>query len=104
MCPVLCAAVCRAINCNAAVKGSWITHDHPKHSRADGRVTPVQGPSTRIGYTLCTMEHFVGLMMSSCLLGIVFARASIPTARMAFSKVCLITTRSAPQDFFGSQM
>ena len=42
---------------------------------------------------LCTIEHFVGLMMSSCLLGIVFARASIPTAKMAFSKVCLITTR-----------
>ena len=55
---------------------------------------PLQSPSTRIGYTLCTIEHFVGLMMSSCLLGIVFARASIPTARMAFSKVCLITTRS----------
>ena len=34
-------------------------------------------------------------MMSSCLLGIVFARASIPTAKMAFSKVCLITTRFA---------
>ncbi|CAK0786641.1 hypothetical protein CVIRNUC_009855 [Coccomyxa viridis] len=51
-------------------------------------------PSTRVGYTLCTVEHFAGLMMSSCLLGIVFARASIPTAKMAFSKVCLITTRN----------
>ena len=55
----------------------------------------MQSPSTRVGYTLCTVEHFAGLMMSSCLLGIVFARASIPTAKMAFSKVCLITTRCA---------
>ena len=63
---------------------------------ADCLMSPLQSPSTRIGYTLCTIEHFVGLMMSSCLLGIVFARASIPTARMAFSKVCLITTRLLP--------
>lgn len=33
--------------------------------------------------------------MSSLLLGVVVTKASIPTAKIVFSKVCLITTRCA---------
>lgn len=60
-----------------------------------GGLFAVQGPETSLAYALCTAEHFTGVMMSSLLLGIVFAKASIPTAKTAFSKVCLITTRCA---------
>ncbi|CAL8465349.1 g4884 [Coccomyxa elongata] len=51
-------------------------------------------PETRLAYVLCTVEHFAGIMMSSLLLGIVFAKASMPTTKTAFSRVCLITARN----------
>ncbi|EIE23165.1 E set domain-containing protein [Coccomyxa subellipsoidea C-169] len=51
-------------------------------------------PDTQLAYIVCTVEHFVGIMMSSLLLGIVFAKASMPTNKTAFSRVCLITARN----------
>ena len=56
----------------------------------------MQSPDTQLAYIVCTVEHFVGIMMSSLLLGIVFAKASMPTNKTAFSRVCLITARCAP--------
>lgn len=46
-----------------------------------------------MAYILCTAEHFAGIMMSSLLLGIVIAKASMPSTKTAFSRVCLITSR-----------
>ncbi|KAK9903246.1 hypothetical protein WJX75_000664 [Coccomyxa subellipsoidea] len=51
-------------------------------------------PDNQLAYILCTVEHFAGIMMSSLLLGIVFAKASMPTCKTAFSRVCLITARN----------
>lgn len=61
----------------------------------------LQSPETRLAYVLCTVEHFAGIMMSSLLLGIVFAKASMPTTKTAFSRVCLITARYVVNDLQG---
>ena len=53
----------------------------------------MQSPETMLAYALCTTEHFCGLILSSLLLGVVVTKASIPTGKIVFSKVCLITTR-----------
>ena len=56
----------------------------------------MQSPETTLAYALCTTEHFCGLILSALLLGVVVTKASIPTGKIVFSKVCLITTRCAP--------
>jgi hypothetical protein len=58
-------------------------------------VACAQSPETTLAYALCTTEHFCGLILSSLLLGVVVTKASIPTGKIVFSKVCLITTRCA---------
>ena len=47
----------------------------------------LQVPATRAGYALSTAEHFVGLLLSALLLGAVVTKASIPSAKLVFSKV-----------------
>ena len=60
-----------------------------------GACARMQSPETMLAYALCTTEHFCGLILSSLLLGVVVTKASIPTGKIVFSKVCLITTRCA---------
>ena len=49
----------------------------------------LQVPATRAGYALSTAEQFVGLLLSALLLGAVVTKASIPSAKLVFSKVRL---------------
>ncbi|KAK9797007.1 hypothetical protein WJX73_004119 [Symbiochloris irregularis] len=51
-------------------------------------------PGTTAANILCTAEHFGGIMLSSILLGLVVTKASLPTSKIIFSKVCLITKRN----------
>ena len=51
-------------------------------ARARGRQTP----QTRGGYIVSTVEQFVGLLLSALLLGVVVTKASIPSAKLVFSK------------------
>lgn len=45
-----------------------------------------QTPQTRSGYMLSTAEQFVGLLLSALLLGVVVTKASVPSAKLVFSK------------------
>jgi len=45
-----------------------------------------QTPQTRGGYILSTAEQFVGLLLSALLLGMVVTKASVPSAKLVFSK------------------
>eukprot|EP00803_Ostreobium_quekettii_P008836 evm.model.scf_195.1 EVM.evm.TU.scf_195.1 scf_195:9999-11709(-) len=51
-------------------------------------------PASRAAYTLATLEHFAGILMSALLLGIVVTKASIPTSKIVFSDVMLMTKRN----------
>ncbi|GMH38335.1 hypothetical protein BSKO_06219 [Bryopsis sp. KO-2023] len=51
-------------------------------------------PATRAAFVLATVEHFVGIFLSAILLGVVVTKASIPTAKVVFSKHVLFTTRN----------
>lgn len=51
-------------------------------------------PGSRPGYILATVEHFVGILLSAILLGIVVSKASLPTSRIVFSDHIIFTTRN----------
>ncbi|KAK9836323.1 hypothetical protein WJX81_005310 [Elliptochloris bilobata] len=50
-------------------------------------------PATRAAYALSTAEQFVGLLLSALLLGVVVTKASIPSAKLVFSKVMVMSRR-----------
>ena len=51
-------------------------------------------PSSRAAFVWSTLEQFVGMLLSSLLLGIVVTKASIPTAKLIFSNVILFSKRN----------
>ena len=53
----------------------------------------LQVPGSTRANLLATTEHFVGILMSSVLLGIVVTKASLPSANLVFSSRVLFTTR-----------
>ncbi|KAK9803836.1 hypothetical protein WJX73_005669 [Symbiochloris irregularis] len=50
-------------------------------------------PASRSSYLLSCLEHFVGLLMGSLLLGIVVSKASLPTSKLVFSSVAVVRKR-----------
>eukprot|EP00891_Asterochloris_glomerata_P009457 jgi/Astpho2/9457/fgenesh1_pg.00145_%23_62_t len=52
-------------------------------------------PGSTRANLLATTEHFVGILMSSVLLGIVVTKASLPSANLVFSSRVLFTTRNS---------
>lgn len=74
--------------CIVAVRTSAGEREAPQCMANPGaRVGALQVPATRAGYALSTAEHFVGLLLSALLLGAVVTKASIPSAKLVFSKV-----------------
>jgi inward rectifier potassium channel len=51
-------------------------------------------PASRVAAALTSLEHFVGILLSSILLGLVVAKASLPSAKLVFSKAMLVTPRN----------
>eukprot|EP00803_Ostreobium_quekettii_P008872 evm.model.scf_301.8 EVM.evm.TU.scf_301.8 scf_301:87517-89785(-) len=50
-------------------------------------------PASRLAYLCATLEHFMGILLSALLLGIVVTKASLPAAKIVFSDVVMCTTR-----------
>ena len=53
-----------------------------------------QVPGTRIASAVTSLEHFAGILLSSILLGLVVAKASLPSSKLVFSKAMLVTPRN----------
>eukprot|EP00892_Ulva_mutabilis_P008913 jgi/Ulvmu1/6394/UM003_0022.1 len=51
-------------------------------------------PCSASTITIVTIAHFVGILMGAVLLGVLINKASIPSARVVFSDVCLLTSRN----------
>ena len=50
-------------------------------------------PGTRLAGVVTSLEHFAGILLSSILLGLVVAKASLPSAKLVFSAAMLVTPR-----------
>lgn len=59
---------------------------------------PLQ-PLSCVANFLVTVEFFMGILLSAILLGIVVTKASLPSVKLVFSDVCILTRRNRVRHF-----
>eukprot|EP00210_Caulerpa_lentillifera_P004942 g4716.t1 len=59
---------------------------------------PLQ-PISCVANFLVTVEFFMGILLSAILLGVVVTKASLPSIKLVFSDVCILTRRNGVRHF-----